>query len=146
MIVTEYTPADILLARIEALPVAIVGTAVGWPVTVNRMPEDGDKRVAVNDTTPMPDGRLMAGTVIEHPGIQIRVRGTVDRDVYKMATKLALALDEIKRNEVTMPDTRVFRIDNASRKGGIMRLGPEPGTNRYSYSVNATLTITEVLP
>lgn len=146
MIVTEHSPADILTARIEALPVAIVGTALGWPVTVNRMPEDGDKRIAISDTQPVPDGRLMAGEVIEHPGVQVRVRATIDRVAYHMATKLALAIDEIKRIAVMMPDGRTYRIDNASRKGGIIRLGPEPGTNRYHYTVNAALTITEVLP
>lgn len=145
MIVGNHSPADILAEALVTLGLAAWGNVAAWTMSVGSMPEAPANRVSLSDTTPKQDGRLMVGTVIEHPGIQVRVRATKQPVGWLKASSIAAALDNMKNVQVVL-EGRTYTIQNASRSGGVIPLGPELETGRLLWTINATLTLREETP
>lgn len=115
-----------------------------WPVFINHLPggKDVQQAAAVNDNESMMDGRLMEGTVIDHPGIQVRVR---DRDFtigLQKARAVAASFSTIKKKIVAMSDGSHYTIWNVSRVSNVLPMGVEPGTRLKLFSTNFLTTIT----
>lgn len=136
-------PAQVIqYALVSAGVGALPATGVLWPVYNSQLNDKPDGALCVYNTSGILDGRLMAGTVIEHPGIQIRVRAAIDADALAKIKEVGTALDGFKNKEVVI-GTTTYVIQNASRKSPIIGLGVEDGTKRVSYTINYTLTIRE---
>ena len=114
-----------------------VGNA--WPVFVGKFRDDPDNAVMVTDTPARDDGRLMDGTRIEHPGIQLIVRARYFPDARAKAVAITNRLDAIVRVKVTL-DSKDYKIQAVSRFGGILSLG-EDEAERSEMSINATTTV-----
>lgn len=139
---TELTPtAEIIRQLLIDLDLG-ESSGSAWTVFVSFLPTSPDQAIAVYDTAALSDGRLMGtGERIEHPGFQIRVRGSNYPDVRNKADEIALALDTQQNTSVTTSDG-TFEILNISRLGGLIHLGiDETDQRRHHITINAVTTI-----
>jgi len=115
-----------------------------WPLYVGYMPDDTRRNAgAVYDTVGLLDGRIMrTGEVIEHPGIQIKVRSLGYETGYQKAREVVVYLDALI-NELVTIQQKNFMIKNASRSSMIASLGLDE-KNNHNFTVNYTTTIKEV--
>jgi hypothetical protein len=115
-----------------------------WPLFVSHMPDEINDVGCVYNTSPIIDGKLMCGDVIEHPGIQITIR-TNDYEIGRnKAEILALALDVLYNQLVTVEE-KAFIVQNARRMTGITDLGLEIGTKRrYLFTIDYVLTMKRI--
>ena len=102
------------------------------PLYISYTPDDSDNSVKTDlgvlyDTTPVKDGRLMIGPVIAHYGIQLKIRSQKHTVGYAKAEEIAAALDAITNGTITI-NTEDYIIQNISRTGPPIPLGPEKGT------------------
>jgi len=143
------SPAQVLCKLLVDLGVAEAAETPAlpkkeWIAYVAHMPDGGnthDNAIAVYNTSGFPDGRLMGdGKRIEHPGFQIRVRASSDSISYGRAQSIALALDGVVRQNVTV-DGEVWRVDNISRTGTLLGLGQDE-KRRTTYTFNGVITLT----
>lgn len=118
------------------------GTLYDWSVYTGFLPSELDRAIAVYDTAGKLDGRIMlTGEQVEHPGIQIRVRGPDYTETFTRVQDIAEYLDTI-RNEVKEMTGVLYEVKNVSRTGAIMPMGIEEGDRiRHHFTVNAVLTI-----
>lgn len=114
-----------------------------WPTYVSFFPDVG-QGVVVYETPGEQDGRIMlTGERIERPGIQIRVRSQDYSDASNKAWAIAKKLDEQSNAEVVIDSAEAYTIQNISRRGTPIDLGPEgeDGSNRrFNFTVNAVVT------
>ena len=85
----------------------------------------------------------MNGTQVNHPGIQIEVRGISYTATWTKAHTIALALDSIKGTVVDVSSEESFSLQNVSRKGDIIPVGIEDAPedrHRRLFTINATVT------
>lgn len=120
-----------------------------WPVYLAAMP-DGDRIrddvLCVYDTTATLDGRLLEeGTVIEHPGWQVRVRGSKFRIARAKIVAVVKALDEYRGGNVVVEGVK-YNIQNISRRSSILPLGLEENDRkrRSTFTVNGIITVSTV--
>jgi hypothetical protein len=143
------SPAEILAKYLQDL--AIVEDPVAWsrwPIYISHMPDGDDAEdecVAIYDTQGTLDGRMMEnGEVIEHPGIQIKIRCTELAVGWWKAKNLVEALRNI-HNEVISLSTFSFTVYNVSEASPILYMGVEEGTNRRQlFTVNFLATLKEI--
>ena len=120
-------------------------TKVGWAAPfVSFLPDDPENAICIYDTAGKIDGRIMQnGDQIEHPGIQVRVRGPVYPDVWNKAEAIALAFDAQKRVVVHVGPSNTKVVLNISRTGAIVPMGIEQvgDRRRHNFTINAMVTI-----
>ena len=116
-----------------------------WPLYIASLPDDPSNASAVYDTSGTLDGRHMtSGQVIQHFGIQLRLRSLDYEDGWKKLEAVCLQLDAVDSAELTVNDTD-YIIDNVSRRTPIVPLGPEEGVRRREiFTVNYIMTIQEL--
>ena len=119
-----------------------------WPLYIGSSP-DGDN-VETNigvmyDTVGIKDGRLMVGSVIQHFGIQLRIRSRDYEDGYEKIESVASDLDAILYETIEI-NTEEYRIENLSRTSAIIALGLEQNTTkrRFLFTVNFLATLKEI--
>jgi len=122
-----------------------------WASYVSVFPGTPDYAVVVYDTVGIPDGRLSSGERIEHPGIQILVRGLNYPKTWAKATQIALFLDAQKNVAIAGALSTVLNVMNITRTGTILPMGmevaggdagaKEGNRSRYLFSINAVLTL-----
>lgn len=96
-----------------------------WPIYVNQIPDVTDNMILLTDIEGHQDGRnLRTGKKIEHPGIQILVRGIDQPTGFKKTSAIANAVDTCLRQTVITPDGS-YLIQAITRKGGLIPLGME---------------------
>ena len=138
---TTHSAADILLAHLIALGLASDPEEnEEWPGYFGMESDDGNHALSVMDTTPVADGRLMDGSVVDHPGVQIRIRSVEGyRHGNAKAKAVKDAVDQIVRASVSLEGSN-YLIQNVSRRPGPLYLGLD-GRNRHIFTINAVLTI-----
>lgn len=115
-----------------------------WPLYISSMPDIKDNCGAIYDTPGVSDGRLMAGEVIEHQGLQIKIRFVDYQDGWVKINEIAAALDVIHNEEITI-GAITYNIQSLTRRSEPAYLGLESGTSRRNlFSINYTVTIKEV--
>jgi|SRR6185503_6369049 len=135
------SPSDII--RQALIDLSLVDTSEGWSVFVGFFPDTPDEAVCVYDTAGVLDGRLMVtGEVIEHPGIQIRVRGKSYPAVWSKITEITKGLDVIKKLSVVFSEEEAYTVHNVSRSGAILPMGIDEIGNRRLHNFAANMTVT----
>ncbi len=120
-------------------------SSAAWPVYVSFLPAEIDNAVAVWDTGGTLDGRIMrTGNKVNHPGIQIRVRGPVYPTTFAKIQAIAESLDSVYNDTVSVNGID-YQVQNLSRTSDILPMGLEEGDRkRYHFTVNAILTVKQV--
>jgi hypothetical protein len=139
------TPAEVI--RQLLLDLSLGFESGDWSVYVSFLPDRPDSAICVYDTMGRQDGRIMAtGEQIEHPGVQVRVRGQNYIETHAKATAIARALDLQMRTEVVISTEEAYRLDNVSRTSPIIPLGVEEegDRRRHNFTINAVLTLQEI--
>lgn len=119
---------------------------VGGDVFVSFLPDQPDEIVGVFDTTGRPDGRIMrTGERIEHPGVQIQVRGKNYSDTWQEANGIALFLDGVKNKSVVVGSNESYVLHNVTRIGTIIPIGLETVSQRrrHLFTINMIVTLSE---
>ena len=116
-----------------------------WPIYVGFLPDAPNDAICIYDTAGRMDGRVMgSGEQIEHPGIQVRVRGVNYLETQTKATAIAFYLDGLNHVVVEVESDTVFVVQNVSRAGGILSVGVEESDKRrHHFTINATVTLRE---
>lgn len=120
-----------------------LGTEEGdWPIYVGMLPDEPDEAIAIFDTAGTLDGRLMAtGETIEHPGIQVRVRGFNYAPTKAKIDAIAVAISSQSGSQVEL-DGDTYVLKNISRRGSVNNLGiGDDDKSRYHFTLNAITTI-----
>jgi hypothetical protein len=119
--------------------------ASDWAVFVGQMPDQPDKAICVYSGLGRIDGRIMrTGEQVEHPGVQVIVRGTDYPSAEHKSREVALGFDGQRGSVVQMASDRFYTLLNISREGAVHPLGiMEDDRRRYHFSINAVLTLKE---
>jgi hypothetical protein len=123
--------------------------ATGWRVYSPFMPDDRDRAIAVANTSPVLDGSIAAtGEVIEHPGIQVKVRDAAGNHDPGHEKGLAVqkALTESLRRATVVVGGKTFILFKFTLSAGLTFVGLEEQNNRPWWVINGTLTVAEVSP
>jgi len=125
----------------------IIETGKNWPLYVSSMPDgDGVKTNcgAVYDTAGILDGKLSSGEVVQHPGIQLRIRSSDYEVGYAKIEELALALDNVNQDTIVVKGN-TYLLQNISRTTSVVPLGSERGyKRRFVFTVNFLITIRKI--
>ena len=113
-----------------------------WPLYVSYLPDGvNDNAGAIYNTQGIKDGRLMEGQVIEHYGLQIKIRSDIHNTAWDKIEDISNDLDLINREEITV-DFIDYLIHSVDRIGSIITLGTEPGTKkRQLFTLNFLVTL-----
>lgn len=140
------SPASVLATYIISLgEMTTPSDDSSWPLYISHLPETdiNDDAGAVYDTTPLKDGRLMSGPIVQHYGVQITIRSQSYNDGWDKINDISSQLDNVVQETVTR-DSTDYLIENISR-GGINPLGIENGTTRrYLFTENYILTMRQI--
>lgn len=129
------------------------GDNLAWPAYVGSLPDaaDGsvdDNVVAVRDTEGEAQGREMtAGYLFEKHGIQIMVRSDGPVDGYVKAARILQALNGVHNRDVDLLDdaggtiTYTYRVQSVRPTTPVIRMGPEPQSRRYRWSLNSLVSV-----
>ena len=106
---------------------------------VNSFPDTPTNIVAVSSNTlNKSDGRLMDGTPINHPGLQVRVRSATMGDASDKIRAIWAYLNTVRR--VSLALTETYRIDNLSVSGEPYFIGVGPDDQRPSFVFDLKIT------
>lgn len=139
------SPADILRKLLINLEQA--EETGSWTVFVSFLPdtpEAPDEALCIYDTAGKLDGRIMAtGEQVEHPGIQIRVRGKSYPDTWEKVNDIVKALDAVRKVPVAFNETEIYTVHNVSRSGAVIPLGMDESGNKrlFHFTANMVLTV-----
>jgi len=119
-----------------------------WPLYVASMP-DGDNVEtnvgAVYDTLGIKDGRLMIGSMIQHYGMQIRIRSREYNEGFEKIEDIVSDLDAVLNQTIEISPLE-YEILNVSRTSPIVPLGLERDSTkrRFLFTTNFLATIKEL--
>lgn len=154
-VLTDYAPVPPEMFRetpAGILGIFIIGKGLmsspilddSWPLYVGYMPSDPKVKPnigAIYDTPSFLDGRLMIGKVIEHYGVQIRIRAEDYETGWAKIIEISEELDKIYNEEVERNGDK-FLLQNVSRKTGANYIGMEAGVQRqFDFTVNYGITM-----
>ena len=124
------SPADVLAAYLLAAGITADRVAAGdWSTYVSHMPEKPDNAVALYDVSPLKDGRMRDGTVVQHFSVQILVRSRVRSTGWSKMQIIAGSMDTVDRNVVMCNGTN-YRIQTVTRASGPTDLGEEEESSK----------------
>ena len=118
-----------------------------WPVYISHEP-DGDEEdtnlITIYDVSGVKDGRLMTGSLVQHPGCQIRIRSRPFLVGWSRAKAIFELFESVLREELVI-DTITYSIQNISITSPILPLGimEDDTKKRDIFTLNVLLTINE---
>lgn len=144
------SPAFILASYIRSEGIGSLtdpGDDNDWPLYVSYMPDSLSVKNdcgTLYDTSGFKDGRLMSSKVIEHYGIQLRIRSRTANDGWSKAEEVSVILDTVS-NDTIVIGANEYLIYNIKRMGPVISLGVEEGTkNRKLFTVNFLVTLKRI--
>ena len=96
---------------------------------------------SITDTVGTMDGRLTDGEVIEHPGLQLRVRHRKPEVARQKIVDAVRVIDAALRTQVEVAES-AYRVDNISRTSNVIPLGVQEDQMQH-FTVNMIVTINE---
>lgn len=141
------SPAQLIRRLILAQGLGVTQVAVdpqpNWTVFTAFLPEVPNNAIAVYDTEGKRDGRIMrTGEMVEHPGTQVRVRGTDYAGAWQRSQDIATFLDRQNRTTITIAGDGVYLVQSISRVAPVLSVGPEEvgSLRRFNFTINSTMT------
>jgi len=123
----EHSPARIVQHLLIALGVAALPPRRPWPAYYLNGPSTPDNLIIVYNTVGKKHGKTMVDKERQiHHGVQVRVRGSTDDICYMKANDIAIALDRMLRQEVTV-DEVLYTVQNVVIMGDPIQF-PKPAT------------------
>jgi len=143
--ITEHIPADIVVQALVAAglcgrPGTQEARDSGWVATVNQQIDNPTQAITVYSEGGTRDGRYTRGPVVEHPGLQFRVRAEDDPKAYAKIAALGNWADNVLRQVVQFSGV-AYTVQAVSRSGPPIRLGLDDTKRRIVYVLNATVTL-----
>lgn len=143
----DHSPAHILqavLIRLGGAGDPNASPLPDWPCYVDSEPSSPDDCLTVYNTQGRKGARLQpTGQSHVYPGVQLRVRSVMPKAAYDKINALAVALDELYDEAVTI-DSTDYLLGSANRAGDPIRVGPTlPESKRVAYTLNALLVVTK---
>jgi len=83
------------------------------------------------------------GEQIEHPAVQVQVRGHEYTLAWEKMDVVKLALDGARNVSVVPASDEAYILQNVSRSGPVLPMGSDDVGDRHYFAVNATITMTE---
>ncbi len=143
----DHSPADIvrwlLISEGEGTePIA----NSDWPINSSSEPESPDNCITTYDTSGILNGRIQkTGSMVEHYGFQIRVRGTNHRDVWRKINDLKEIIDRGIRLTTINIESSIYLVHAITRSGGVLALGKEsPTSQRLVFTLNAIVALKQL--
>jgi minor capsid protein len=148
----EHSAAQVIRSLLVSLGGGTMPITSGsWPISVGAELDTPDKAIAIYDETGIKHGRTMPdGEVQENHGIQVRIRSTNDKNGYKKARQLALLMDSVRQNTISLENvesagTSSYRVTCISRVGDVISLGKEVGSSkRCLFTLNAVVPLRQI--
>jgi len=113
-----------------------------WPLYISSMPDVKTNCGAIYSSSGKIDGKLSNGEVVQHPGIQLRIRSNVYETGYAKIEEITLALDGVNKKEVSV-DGFTYQIQNVSRGSTIN--SESDAKRRFLFTVNFMVTLNKVV-
>lgn len=138
-------PGKVIRAWLILHNFGVAGPTAAYSVFSPSMPESPDECIAVANTTPVLDGALLeTGEVIQHPGIQIKIRSKSHDPGWVKGKQIENAICGIRNELVTVTGLGTFLVQNFHLTSGLMYAGVEEQNKRPWFTLNGTLTIKDV--
>jgi len=125
-----------------------VASGEDWPLYLNFLPDDQPSKVKTNagaiyDTSGVLDGRIMTtGEVIEHHGIQLRIRCQTYSAGWKKIRDVVAMIRKIQNTEVTV-NSYTFLLLNVTQTTTIVNIGVDE-QRRWNFTINLLASIKEI--
>lgn len=137
-------PSKILLKWLRDNGHAASSSSSQWFGTYRSMNDTPDDTIAVADSPPLLDGRLMrTGEQVEFHGIQIKARSADYDAVYTKLKSIRTALNGLVNDTVTV-DGNQYRIHAFTVTVDVTYLGQEEKKKREMFVLNGLVSITPV--
>lgn len=122
----KYSPADIIRYYIASTSVcSLPQSNLPWPGFTNYLPNTVNDAILFTDTNGPKDGRYMrTGKVIEHPGLQVLVRGTDQLTAWQRIEIISKIFEATVRQTVTIGSSQYLLLA-VHRRGSIIPLSTE---------------------
>ena len=142
----NHSPAEVLLQYLIDIQALTDGLAA-WPGYHSKMPNSPDSAVCLYDSDGGTDKRLhVSGFTLDHPMVQLRVRGATHIIAKRKVGELVALLDLVPaRHQVTLDGT-VYTLHSINRRNAGAALPPEAELDRRSFTINVQCTITQERP
>lgn len=144
----EHSPAELLRRSLVLGGLGVLRSTNptgAWPIYVGHMPDAPDEAMCLYDTSGFAQGRVLhAGdpTLIEKPGIQLRVRAGGFRTGYAKVRALSRHLTDVYKQTVVL-GADWYMIHAMHQTGTALAIGREPGGDRRElFTLNAVMTYT----
>ena len=145
----SHTPAYVLRQVMIDLGLGTLPSSSGaWPIYAHAEPPKPDSCMTLKDTTGEKfDRGAVTGKVVEHYGVQIRLRDADPNDGYVKIHDVMDALNEdITYEPVTVTDptgtgTSTYTVYAITCKGTVNPLGKDPNSNRWLWTLNVTISL-----
>ncbi len=135
-----HSPSDILRSLIVSLAMASYPTNnSAWPAFTGREPSTPDNVVTCYDTIAGNEERKMTGAIINHPGVQVRVRSTDHKTGYSKAYNIRAALSESVNKTTITIDSTTYLVQAVTNISPILALGKGPTDVRSLFTINMIL-------
>lgn len=113
------------------------GIQAQWSIFVDNEPASPNEVITVTDTTGITFRKDAYGNRNEHHGFQVKVRGGTHEIAWEKANAIANALDQVTDNELVTISAVEYCVASIKRPSPVIRMGPEPGSTRRLFSINA---------
>lgn len=145
-----HQPSQILLQLMLDRQLVVVPESLQdgvWIGVAGAMSPDGDRFIALNDSTPYVEGRLMRGPVVEHPRIQLLLRAPDRPTGYDKGKDLEWNFFNKIGSELgwlnTTLDGMLYTITAVHVLVPLSWLGQEKDNRRQMFSTNLQMEIAE---
>jgi hypothetical protein len=141
--VLQNSPAEIVRQLMVLENVGTLPDASGeWPIYVANEPTTPDNCITVRDTAGVSHGRSMPdNALLEHFGIQVRVRAATHSVGWPKANAVRLMLKDVYCAEATV-DGVLYRVHALVKIGQILALGKEaPMSKRSIFTINMLVSL-----
>ena len=143
----NHSPAKVLGEYLKAQSIATAfGSGSDWACFISHYPDgtDYDNVIVLFDTPGVRQGRLMNGTEIIRPGVQVMVRAQDYETGYQKMEAIKTCLAAVSSTSQAVSGS-TYTIQNASLQSNTGALTEEESSRRRQiFTANYLLTISEV--
>lgn len=128
-----------------------IGSPSDWTYFIDNLPANPstERDIAFFNYGHSKDGRLMEGTVILKPMVQIVARSVYSHEAFSILDFLLEELSKVKQTDnhiVTIEEGSQWHLKNWSFLHGPVLIGQEEHNGMFRYSLNGKMTVTKVTP